>query len=36
MLQWKPQFYTVLVFVALVVIAMVLAGLEDIGSQFGW
>ena len=35
MLQWKPQFYAVLVVIALVGVAF-LAGFEEIASQFGW
>jgi hypothetical protein len=35
MLQWKPQFYAVLVVIALVAVAF-LAGFEEIASQFGW
>ena len=35
MLQWKPQFYAVLVVIALLAVAF-LGGFEGIASQFGW
>jgi len=35
MLQWKPQFYAMLVVIALLAVAF-LGGFEDIASQFGW
>ena len=35
MLQWRPQFYAVLVVVALLAVAF-LGGFESFASQFGW
>jgi hypothetical protein len=35
LLQWRPQFYTVLAVAVLVTLAF-LAGLANVGSQFGW
>jgi len=35
MLQWRPQFYAVLVVIALLAAAF-LGGFQDFTSQFGW